>query len=188
MTAICYAFVTIVFVCVWYFSLVVWYLVPFFMYFFMWIWDCTYISLLCVLMSETCWAHNKWNKIASDIKLVFHSSIRPIFVLLWRDHCHAEKTGIMEEKFLWTKVDNSYKFLMKGNMLWWFGCHTFVLQKVVCECHKIICIRQTWSCSIFMVVWLTPPWTCCVCNVAVIFHCRYVQLEMKVCVMTVFNL
>ena len=27
-----------------------------------------------VLMSETYWAHNKWNKIASDIKLVFHSS------------------------------------------------------------------------------------------------------------------
>jgi len=26
-------------------------------------------------MSETCWAHKKWNKIASDIKLVFHSSI-----------------------------------------------------------------------------------------------------------------
>ena len=28
-----------------------------------------------ILMSETLWAHNKWNKIASDIKLVFHSSI-----------------------------------------------------------------------------------------------------------------
>ena len=27
-----------------------------------------------ILMSETCWAHNKSNKIASDIKLVFHSS------------------------------------------------------------------------------------------------------------------
>ena len=27
-----------------------------------------------ILMSETCWAHNKWNKIASDITLVFHSS------------------------------------------------------------------------------------------------------------------
>ena len=26
------------------------------------------------LMSETCWAHKKWNKIASDIKLVFYSS------------------------------------------------------------------------------------------------------------------
>ena len=27
-----------------------------------------------ILMSEKCWAHNKWNKIASDIKLVFLSS------------------------------------------------------------------------------------------------------------------
>jgi len=26
-----------------------------------------------ILMSETCWAHKKWNKIASDIKLVFYS-------------------------------------------------------------------------------------------------------------------
>ena len=27
-----------------------------------------------ILISETCGAHNKWNKIASDIKCVFHSS------------------------------------------------------------------------------------------------------------------
>jgi len=27
-----------------------------------------------ILMSERCWAHKKWNKIASDIKLVFFSS------------------------------------------------------------------------------------------------------------------
>ena len=27
-----------------------------------------------ILMSETCWAHKKWNKIASDIKLAFYSS------------------------------------------------------------------------------------------------------------------
>jgi len=27
-----------------------------------------------ILMSETCWAHKKWNKIATDIKLVFYSS------------------------------------------------------------------------------------------------------------------
>ena len=27
-----------------------------------------------ILMSETSWAHNKWNNIASDTKLVFHSS------------------------------------------------------------------------------------------------------------------
>ena len=27
-----------------------------------------------ILMSKICWAHNNWNKITSDIKLVFHSS------------------------------------------------------------------------------------------------------------------
>ena len=27
-----------------------------------------------IFMSETCWAHKKWNKIASDIELVFYSS------------------------------------------------------------------------------------------------------------------
>ena len=32
------------------------------------------LLMIDILMSETCWAHNKWNKIASDIKLVFHSS------------------------------------------------------------------------------------------------------------------
>ena len=36
-----------------------------------------------ILMSETCWAHKKWNKTSSDIKLVFCSStitmmLRPI--------------------------------------------------------------------------------------------------------------
>jgi len=30
--------------------------------------------MMAILTSETCWAHKKWNKIASDIKLVFHSS------------------------------------------------------------------------------------------------------------------
>ena len=32
------------------------------------------LLMMDILMSETCWAHNKWNKISSDIKLVFHSS------------------------------------------------------------------------------------------------------------------
>ena len=31
-----------------------------------------------ILMSETRWAHKKWNKIASDIKLVFYSSANTI--------------------------------------------------------------------------------------------------------------
>jgi len=36
-----------------------------------------------ILMSETCWAHKKWNKIASDIKLVFHSSTNDVFDVYW---------------------------------------------------------------------------------------------------------
>ena len=34
------------------------------------------LLMMDILMSETCWAHKKWNKIASDIKLVFHSSTK----------------------------------------------------------------------------------------------------------------
>jgi len=47
-----------------------------------------------ILMSETCWAHNKWNKIARFIQLVFHSSTitvplsakkqKSCTMLLWR--------------------------------------------------------------------------------------------------------
>jgi len=32
------------------------------------------LLMMDILMSETFWAHKKWNKIASDIKLVFYSS------------------------------------------------------------------------------------------------------------------
>ena len=32
------------------------------------------LLMMDILMSETCWVHKKWNKISSDIKLVFHSS------------------------------------------------------------------------------------------------------------------
>ena len=32
------------------------------------------LLILDILMSETFWAHKKWNKIASDIKLVFYCS------------------------------------------------------------------------------------------------------------------
>ena len=35
--------------------------------------------LMMDIMSETCWAHKKWNKIASDIKLVFYSSTLCLF-------------------------------------------------------------------------------------------------------------
>ena len=36
--------------------------------------NCRKLLMMDILMSETCWAHKKWNKIASDNKLVFYSS------------------------------------------------------------------------------------------------------------------
>jgi len=32
------------------------------------------LLMMDILMSEACWAHKKWNKIASDVKFVFYSS------------------------------------------------------------------------------------------------------------------
>jgi len=32
------------------------------------------LLMMDIFMSETCWAHKKWNKIPSDIELVFYSS------------------------------------------------------------------------------------------------------------------
>ena len=39
------------------------------------------VLMMDILMSETCWAHKKWNKIASDIKLIFYSSTNSLNVL-----------------------------------------------------------------------------------------------------------
>jgi len=39
------------------------------------------LLMMDILMSETCWAYKKWNKIVSDIKLVFYSSTFKIITL-----------------------------------------------------------------------------------------------------------
>jgi len=41
------------------------------------------LLMMDILMSETCWAHKKWNKIASDIKLVFYSSTPTSLIMSW---------------------------------------------------------------------------------------------------------
>ena len=48
------------------------------------------LLMMDILMSETCWAHKKWNKIAIDIKLVFCSSTitmmhGPINIIIWKN-------------------------------------------------------------------------------------------------------
>ena len=50
-----------------------------------------------ILMSETCWAHKKWNKIASDIKLVFHSSTNITELLTESSNLQEENSSISTE-------------------------------------------------------------------------------------------
>ena len=49
------------------------------------------ISIIRSLLSETCWAQKKWNKIASDIKLVFNSSTNIV-------SCFRNMTGFTTAK------------------------------------------------------------------------------------------
>jgi len=41
------------------------------------------VLMMDILMSETCWAHKKWNKITSDIKFVFYSSTIMAFLTFY---------------------------------------------------------------------------------------------------------
>ena len=45
------------------------------------------LLMMDILISETCWAHKKWNKIASDIKSVFYSSTIQLINLTFREPC-----------------------------------------------------------------------------------------------------
>ena len=74
-----------------------------------------------ILMSETCWAHNKWYKIASDIKLVFHSSTN---VYIWS---YLAQFVVQSEKFrgggevlekIKTRILCSKSFSRKSCLLW----------------------------------------------------------------------
>jgi len=58
------------------------------------------LLMMDILMSETCWAHKKWNKIASDIKLVFYSSIMKLLnyamygIMMIREKDRFERKGV----------------------------------------------------------------------------------------------
>ena len=58
------------------------------------------LLVMAILMSETCWAHKKWNKIKRDIKLFFYSStvswlntIRFLFMILDEERSLQKKDG-----------------------------------------------------------------------------------------------
>ena len=52
------------------------------------------LLMMDILMSKTCWAHKKWNKTASDIKLVFHSSTT--ITIFWREDRPGTMHGFLQ--------------------------------------------------------------------------------------------
>ena len=59
------------------------------------------LLMMDILMSETCWVHKKWNKIASDIKLVFYSST-------------------VQCLFLWNKYTQNLEYLLRRFVLYYW--------------------------------------------------------------------
>jgi len=63
------------------------------------------LLMMDILMSETCWVHKKWNKIASDIKLVFYSS--RIIGNYSNQQMHKKTTKIHTQRIKWQRVSGS---------------------------------------------------------------------------------
>jgi len=60
------------------------------------------LLMMDILMSEICWVHKKWNKIASDINLVFYCST--IYYLVWVDWLRLSKQKILTNNILKKKL------------------------------------------------------------------------------------
>ena len=85
---------------------------------------CRKLLMMDILMSETCWALKKWNKIASDMKLVFYSS-----------HMYG---------ICWISIVSSYS---KN----WFPFFLFCFFNDG-QCYHSVCIA--WKCRYLMLIWM----------------------------------
>jgi len=103
-----------------------------------------------ILMSETCWAHKTWNKIASDIKLVSYSSTitmvhGPINIrckVLWMYNIAWHFTGMF-------KIPVKFYMTDSGGRMFWY----VFLRPLAC-----------WDCEFETRRWkgcLSPPYVCC---------------------------
>ena len=78
-----------------------------------------------ILMSETCWAHNKWNKIASDIKLVFHSST---FMYNWVPGCCLHNLPVSHPHCAVTRHADCHGYVLLPDPL-----HVFIVWPPSCS-------------------------------------------------------
>ena len=74
------------------------------------------------LMSEICWAHNKWNKIASVIKLVFHLFLlKPVISKSKKKKTHRYPSFIWSPQVLSLRIEQQHynNQYVASNTSWW---------------------------------------------------------------------
>ena len=82
------------------------------------------LLIMDILMSETCWAHKKWNKIASDMELVFHFSTIRIFYLVladcatWQWHEPRQTVNVQPVRAIFHSVARTSTFVSWSDHLW----------------------------------------------------------------------
>jgi len=97
------------------------------------------LLMMDILMPETCWAHKKWNKIASDVKLVFYSStikmthvqINIKFSINIFDILTAAWLNISLRTIYWTRRFMHRKDMNPNSLSFsvtWLAWHNFVCQ------------------------------------------------------------
>ena len=103
------------------------------------------LLMMDILMSETCWAHKKWNKLASDIKLVFYASTitmmhGPINIRLKK--IYNLFLSWNHVSFNWPLSDNLYK---TQNMVHTFASTIYVIWDPIklTKCIKIALYVKT---------------------------------------------
>jgi len=97
------------------------------------------LLMMDILMSETCWVHKKWNKIASGIKLVFYSTAitmmhGPINIRLL---CHSSFCEFHKNKHFWNLENNEKLF----SLLFSVSPHTHPISFVYICVKRVVCLK-----------------------------------------------
>ena len=108
-----------------------------------------YVIVIDILMSETCWAHKKWNKIASDIKLVFYSST----ITMMHGPINI-RTGVVLPNI--RRCTRSHDFTNHMKILNWrlMACETIKYDNVsgFLKAYVVPKTKRKWATT----VWMTP--------------------------------
>ena len=125
------------------------------------------LLMMDILMSETCWAHKKWNKIASDIRLVFYSSTvtmmhGPINITLNYIYLWICRTTVFLSAIL--SIIKYCRYLIHF-VLWTI---TYIISKHTCEtCRRRLCgtscLDGIWKPTVSLLLILVWGWRSEVC-------------------------